>query len=76
MYIEKEEIEQQGGIKMLIKPKQKESVMKSQKVKNWKLNKTGFDMKGNINDDKKINIAKVGNLIHDQMNNTQNVDKL
>jgi hypothetical protein len=29
MYIEKEEIEQQGGIKMLIKPKQKESVMKS-----------------------------------------------
>ena len=76
MYIEKEEIEQQGGIKMLIKPKQKESVMKSQKVKNWKLNKTGFDMKGNINDDKKINLAKVGNLIHDQMNNTQNVDKL
>jgi hypothetical protein len=29
MYIEKDEIEQQGGIKMLIKPKQKESVMKS-----------------------------------------------
>ena len=76
MYIEKEEIEQQGGIKMLIKPKQKESVMKSQKVKNWKLNKTGFDMKGNINVVKKINLAKVGNLIHDQMNDTQNVDKL
>ena len=76
MYIEKDEIEQQGGIKMLIKPKQKESVMKSQKVKNWKLNKTGFDLKGKINDDKKINLAKVGNLIHDQMNDTQNVDKL
>ena len=76
MYIEKEEIEQQGGIKMLIKPKQKESVMKSQKVKNWKLNKTGFDLKGKINDDKKINLAKVGNLIQDQMNDAQNVDKL
>lgn len=76
MYIEKDEIEQQGGIKMLIKPKQKESVMKSQKVMNGQFNKTGFNMKGNINDVKKINLAKVGNLIQDQMNDAQNVDKL
>ena len=67
MYIEKEEIEQQGGIKKLIKPK-KGSVMKSQKVMNGQFNKTGFEMKGKINVVKKINLAKVGNLIQDQLN--------
>ena len=43
---------------------------------NGQFNKTGFNMKGNINDVKKINLAKVGNLIQDQMNDAQNVDKL
>jgi len=51
-------------------------VTSSLKAANGLFNKTGFEMKGKINVVKKINLAKVGNLIQDQLNDSNIIDQL